>query len=62
MKVKEIIRLIEKDGWRIDRQKGSHIIYIHPSKKGIVVVPNQGMSSDLKIGTENSIMKQAGLK
>jgi predicted RNA binding protein YcfA (HicA-like mRNA interferase family) len=62
MKVKEIIRLIENDGWRFSRQKGSHMVYIHTIKKGIVVVPSHGMNSDLKKGTENSILKQAGLK
>jgi len=62
MKVKEIIRLLEQNGWRFERQKGSHMIYIHPKRKGIVIVPNHGMNNDLKKGTENSILKQAGLK
>ncbi len=62
MKVREIINLIEKDGWRFDRQKGSHMIYKHVYKTGIVVVPNHGLNSDIKKGTENSILKQAGLK
>jgi predicted RNA binding protein YcfA (HicA-like mRNA interferase family) len=57
-----VIRVLEKDGWLFSRQKGSHMIYIHPVKKGIVVVPSHGMNSDLKRGTENSILKQAGLK
>ncbi len=62
MKVREIIRLIEDDGWKFYRQKGSHRIYKHSYKKGIVVVPNHGLSNDVKKGTENSILKQAGLK
>jgi len=62
MKVKEIIRLLEQNGWRFERQKGSHMIYIHPKRKGIVIVPNHGMNNDLKKGTESSIRKQAGLK
>lgn len=62
MKVKEIIRQIEADGWRLHRQKGSHMVYVHPHKPGIVVVPNHGLNSDVKKGTENSILKQAGLK
>jgi len=62
MKVREVIRLIENDGWKLHRQKGSHKIYKHPDKKGIVVVPDHGLNSDLKKGTENSILKQAGLK
>ena len=44
------------------RQKGSHMVYRHSYKKGIVVVPNHGLNSDVKKGTENSILKQAGLK
>ena len=38
------------------------MIYKHTRKKGIVVVPNHGMNSDTEKGTENTILKQAGLK
>ncbi|MCF8367409.1 MAG: type II toxin-antitoxin system HicA family toxin [Bacteroidales bacterium] len=62
MKVKEIIKLIESDGWYIVRQKGSHQQYKHPVKKGLVTVPAHKMSEDLPKGLENSILKQAGLK
>ena len=62
MKVKSVIRLIENDGWYFVRQKGSYKIYKHPIKPGIVVVPDHGGSKDLSLGTENSILKQAGLK
>lgn len=62
MKVREIIRLIEKDGWIFKRQKGSHMVFEHSIKKGIVVVPNHGMNEDVKKGTEKSIFKQAGLE
>lgn len=62
MKVKEIIQLIQDDGWVFDRKKGSHVIYKHPDKDGIVVVPNYGLSKDVKVGTANSILKQAGIK
>ena len=62
MKVKEIIALIEADGWYFVRQKGSHKVYNHKTKKGIVVVPDHGQSQDLAPGTENSVLKQAGLK
>ena len=61
MKVKEIIRLIEKDGWYFVRQKGSHRQYKHPVKAGLVTIPGKE-SDDLKKGTENSILKQAKLK
>ncbi len=61
MKVKEIIKLIEQDGWSLERINGSHRHYSHPSKKGIVTVPGK-LSSDVAIGTLKSIYKQAGIK
>lgn len=62
MKVKEIIKLIEKDGWYLVAQKGSHRQYKHKTKPGRVTVPDHGQNKDLAKGTENSILKQAGLK
>ena len=47
MKVKEIIKLIEKDGWYFMRQKGSHRQYKHLKKHGVVTVPGKE-SDDLK--------------
>jgi predicted RNA binding protein YcfA (HicA-like mRNA interferase family) len=62
MKVKAVIQLIENDGWYFTRQKGSHMVFKHPFKQGIVVVPNHGLNHDVPIGTLNSILKQAELK
>lgn len=62
MKVKEIISLIKKDGWYQVTQKGSHKQFKHPTKLGRVTVPDHGQSKDLSKGTENSILRQAGLK
>lgn len=62
MKVKELIKIVEKDGWYFIRQKGSHMVYKHAIKKGTVVIPNHGLSHDLAIGTANSILKEAELK
>ena len=61
MKVKEIIKLIEADNWFLHRTKGSHRQYKHATKTGIVTIAGK-FSDDLKKGTENSILKQAGLK
>jgi predicted RNA binding protein YcfA (HicA-like mRNA interferase family) len=61
MKVKEIMKLIESDGWFHERQKGSHRQFHHPHKKGTVTVAGKP-SDDLAKGTINSILKQAGLK
>lgn len=40
-KVRDAIRLVERDGWVLDRIRGSHRIYEHPSKPGIVVIAGQ---------------------
>ena len=61
MKVKEIIKLVEKDGWYLARTKGSHRQYKHKIKIGLVTVPGK-LSDELAPGTQNSILKQAGLK
>lgn len=53
MKVKEIIKVIQKDGWELHRIKGSHQHYKHPSKTGLVTVPGK-LSNDVPKGTENS--------
>jgi predicted RNA binding protein YcfA (HicA-like mRNA interferase family) len=60
-KAREIIRIIESDGWELVRLRGSHRHYKHPSKKGLVTVPGHG-NKELKPAVWNSILKQAGLK
>lgn len=60
MTVREILKVLRKDGWYIVNQEGSHISLKHPAKPGKVTVTNHG--GDLKPGTLNSIYKQAGLK
>jgi predicted RNA binding protein YcfA (HicA-like mRNA interferase family) len=60
-KVREAIALIEADGWRVVRTKGSHRQFKHPTKAGRVTVAGHS-SDDLAPGTFNSILKQAGLK
>lgn len=62
MKVREVIKLLENDGWYLVAQKGSHKQYKHSIKRGRVTVPDHGQNKDLAKGTENSILKQAGLK
>ena len=61
MKAKDVVRILEKDGWTLERQKGSHKIFKHLNKKGILIVPDHG-KEDIKLGTLNAILKQAGLK
>lgn len=59
MKAKEVIKLLEADGWYLSRQKGSHKQYKHKAKKGLVTVGAHKMSDDIATGTLNSIFKQA---
>ena len=61
MKVRDVIKLIEKDGWYLVRTKGSHRQYKHPIKKGLVTISGN-LNDDIAKGTLNSILKQAGLK
>jgi predicted RNA binding protein YcfA (HicA-like mRNA interferase family) len=61
MKVRDVIKAIEKDGWTWKRTRGDHRVYTHATKSGIVVVPGHG-GSDIATGTLSSILKQAGLK
>jgi predicted RNA binding protein YcfA (HicA-like mRNA interferase family) len=60
MKVREVIRIIEADGWYLIQSKGGHRQYKHPLKSGRVTVPGQ-MNADLDKKTEKSILRQAGL-
>lgn len=62
MKARDVIKLIEADGWVIARQKGSHIQFKHPNKKGLVTVAVHKMSDEIAPGTLSSILKQAQLK
>ncbi len=61
MKVREVIRLIDGDGWLLVRTRGSHRQYKHPGKPGLVTVPGKP-GDELAPGTLNSILKQARLK
>ncbi len=61
MKIKRILKILNDDGWYFVRQKGSHQQFKHPTKDGLVTVSGKP-SDEIKLGTENSILKQAGLK
>jgi len=61
MKVREVIRLIEKEGWVEMRSRGSHRHFKHPGQAFVITVPgNDG--KELAPGTLNAILKKAGLK
>jgi predicted RNA binding protein YcfA (HicA-like mRNA interferase family) len=59
MKSADLIRELEAAGWVLDRVRGSHHVFKHPSKAGIVVVPHP--KKDLGRGLISAIRKQAGL-
>ena len=61
MKVRELISLIESDGWVLVRVTGSHRQFHHPVKPGTVTVAGQP-GTDVPPGTLNSVLKQASLK
>ena len=61
MKVRDVIKLVEEDGWYVARGKGSHRQYKHPIKPGRVTIAGHP-GDDLSPGTLNSILKQARLK
>jgi predicted RNA binding protein YcfA (HicA-like mRNA interferase family) len=61
VKVREVVKLLEDDGWSVVRQRGSHRQFKHPSKPGLVTIAGKP-GDDLAPGTLNSILKQAGLK
>ena len=61
MKVRELIKTLEQDGWYLVRTKGSHRQFKHPTKRGKVTVAGKP-SVDVPHGTLNAVLKQAGLK
>lgn len=61
MKVKEVIQLLEQNGWEYKRTKGDHRIFFRKGARRPIVVPGN-LSDDLKDGTLASILREAGLK
>ncbi|MBN1461790.1 MAG: type II toxin-antitoxin system HicA family toxin [Armatimonadetes bacterium] len=61
MKVHELIAIIEADGWRLARTKGSHRQFRHPTKPGTVTIAGR-QSLDVPPGTAKSVLVQAGLR
>lgn len=57
---KELLKVLKKDGWYVDRIRGSHHMLKHTSKVGRVTVPVH--KEDLKPKTLHTILKQAGIK
>lgn len=61
VKIRDVVKMLEDDGWSAVRQRGSHRQFKHASKPGLVTVAGKP-GDDLAPGTLNSVLKQAGLK
>ena len=61
MRIRDVIKLIEEDGWYLVVTKGSHRQYKHPVKPGRVTIAGH-LGDDLAPGTLNSVLKQARLE
>ncbi len=62
VKYRDVVKIIEADGWCYIRTQGSHMIYRHATKPGTVTIPGGGkLNNDIRPGTLASVLKQAGL-
>lgn len=61
LKVKAVVALLEKNGWKFIRMKGDHRVFHKDGAKRPIVVPGKE-NDDLKDGTLSSILREAGLK
>ena len=61
MKIRDAIKLVESDGWKLERTRGSYRQYRHATKPGTVTIAGHP-ALDLDPKTQASILKQAGLR
>jgi len=61
MKIRDILKVIERDGWRLERMRGSHRQFRHPTKSGTVTIAGHP-ADEVHPKTLRSILRQAGLK
>jgi predicted RNA binding protein YcfA (HicA-like mRNA interferase family) len=62
MKVRDLLKRLQDEGWTMARQRGSHRQFFHPQKPGLRVTVAGHPKLDIPKGTLNSIFKQAGWK
>lgn len=60
MKSSELLRLLNRAGWKAESQKGSHIKLVHSTRSGFIIFPNHG-SNEIGKGLEKKIRKLAGI-
>jgi predicted RNA binding protein YcfA (HicA-like mRNA interferase family) len=58
---KRMVRILKHRGWTHTRTDGSHFLFNHPDSALTIAVPVHG-NQDLPIGTQKSIMRDAGIK
>ena len=61
MKVREVIKILEEDGWYLARTKGSHRQFKH-LEKAVTVTVSGNLGVDMPIGTLKSVLRQAQLQ
>jgi predicted RNA binding protein YcfA (HicA-like mRNA interferase family) len=61
LKVRAVIKLVEEDGWFLDRTRASDRQYKHHFKSGLVTISGN-LDDEVPRGTLNSILKQSGIK
>ncbi|MDI6809039.1 MAG: type II toxin-antitoxin system HicA family toxin [Candidatus Eisenbacteria bacterium] len=61
MKVREVIQMLEREGWALVVTRGSHRQFKHSLKPGRVTVGGS-LGDDMPKGTLASVLRQAGLK
>jgi predicted RNA binding protein YcfA (HicA-like mRNA interferase family) len=54
----QLVQALERAGWQLVRQRGSHVRLKHPARATPLVVP---LHKELKRGTLNGILRDAGL-
>ena len=62
MKYRDLVKIVEADGWYVVRTNGSHRIYQHPSKPGSFPIAVHSPGNDVPTGLRQAILKQAGLR
>lgn len=55
---KQLVKVLEKDGWSVVRQRGSHVRLKKPGRKAALVVP---LHKEIRKGTLSGILRDAGL-
>jgi len=62
LKARELVKLLEDNGWHLARVSGSHHHFAKPGERNIVTVPIHSRGRDIPVGLLRSILKAARLK